>query len=410
MFCFVCAVSLLFVGLLYMKTPLLNYEHPSFQRPHDLPYDLHKYLYMAKYPFQLRIAPFCYRILQPLIVTILPFEYFTGFCIVTGLSVVVTGILMFYILKALRFHYWYCFLGMVVFFAIGFATRFNVFATWHVDAFSYVFLTLAFLFILQDRPVVTSIILAVGLLAKESVLFILPLYYTFRTERLFNPKLVFKTFIIGIPGIVILLGLRLFLPPLNNDQTYLSQIPYEVSVVHVLSDDVDTNRTHELQDLLKIIGIPRLKNITLSDLKRYSFGVWGTFILLLFIVPRENVVFLILSCPFLILVYTQILFGMNVERLLILAFPVMIPMFVTGFRGIGKKLNLHPVFLIPLPLIYFILLLLLESDYIFMPELKLQFYVMLLWFIYLFIFSDIINSYVAQKGDKNVMVKNNIKN
>jgi hypothetical protein len=385
----VLLLSSLLAVLVCVTTDPLDKGHPAFTHPKTYPYDLHKYLYMADHPFSLRIAPFGYRILMPLVVHLLPADRFAAFYACTVFSLILTAALVFFILRAMRFSTVFSCLGMLVFYSTGYLARFNVFATWHVDAFSFLFVALGFWFVLKNRPAWLAVTLLVGMLAKETVLFILPLYYTFRAARLFDGRLVLKTLMIGLPALSLWFSMRLVFPPLNQDERYLRTIPYEVSVVHVISDDPAINRTHEPGKLLREIGLKRFKEMSAANLKRVVFGVWGAMLFLVLAAPKENLRFLAKGAPFLLLVYGQLLFGSNTERLLALSFPVVIPMILAGFHRIQTVLNVHPCFLFLLPAVIFLLDLSLRSDYRFSPELRIQNLVLLGWFVLLFMISGL---------------------
>ncbi len=382
-------LSALLTVLVCVTTPPLGTGHPAFTDSHAYPYDLHKYLYMADHPFSLRIAPFCYRILTPLVVSLMPAERFTAFYGLTAASLIAAGVLMFLVLRALRFNRACSLLGMLVFYAAGYVVKFNLFAVWHVDAFSYVFALLGFWFALKNRPVWLAATLLVGMLAKESVLFILPLYYSFRAGRLFDGRLLLKTLLIGLPALTLYAGMRLVFPPLNQDEAYLRTIPYEVSVVHVISDDPAVNRTHEPAKLLREIGLKRFQEMSAANLKRILFGVWGAMLFVVLAAPRDNLRLLVRGGPYLFLVYAQLLFGSNTERLLAISFPVAVPMIVAGFRRIGSTLRVHPAWLFLPPAAYFIMGTGLRSDRGFSPEPRIQAAVLLLWFILLFAAADL---------------------
>ncbi len=70
-------------------------EPPAATLQWDRPVDFHKYHWMAERPFTLHTAPFCYRILVPLLVWALPVDPLRGFVLVSALSLIVLQVAVY---------------------------------------------------------------------------------------------------------------------------------------------------------------------------------------------------------------------------------------------------------------------------------------------------------------------------
>src|SRR3972149_5351757 len=90
---FVAFIAFLGLVSLYARTDRLNYLHPSFEEV----WDHHKYIEMAAHnPFGLHIAPFGWRILNPILAKILPFEISKNFTILTLVELWFTAVITYY--------------------------------------------------------------------------------------------------------------------------------------------------------------------------------------------------------------------------------------------------------------------------------------------------------------------------
>ena len=66
---------------------------------------------------------------------------------------------------------------------------------------------------------------------------------------------------------------------------------------------------------------------------------------------RKNLKLLLKFIPFLLLIYSQLLFAVNTERLLVMGFPVMIIFALYGIDEIAKISGIKTTYLIMMPLI-----------------------------------------------------------
>jgi len=86
-----------------------------------------------------------------------------------------------------------------------------------------------------------------------------------------------------------------------------------------------------------------------------AFGICASALPLFAI--RRNLGLLVRCAPFLLLVYSQLAFAADTARLVMIAFPAIIMMALTGAEHISERLRCPVAAFIPLPLIFFAFLL-----------------------------------------------------
>lgn len=181
--------------------------------------DAWHYYSMALNPFNPKVdAPFCYRILTPLIIYLLPLDPIVGYWWFTVLCIGITTLLLYYYLKRLKFNMFYCFLGTMVF-IIAIPNLYLMFYTIFVDPLQYLIFILGCLIILNigenklsgvKEIIIFTIFLSIGILNKETIIFLMPLYGMV-TKGNIGLKLT-KSIVCSIPCAIIYILLRTFIP------------------------------------------------------------------------------------------------------------------------------------------------------------------------------------------------------
>lgn len=143
----VLLVSIILTILIYLKTDIMDYNHPHFKNP----WDHHKYLWMAVNNLDFHIAPFCWRIFVPFLASLLPFEISINFQLIALISVILTGFFIFKIGTIVFDNFYQSLSMMIAYFSLGFATRFVIYDFWLVDAFAIVLITSGTYFILSKN-------------------------------------------------------------------------------------------------------------------------------------------------------------------------------------------------------------------------------------------------------------------
>lgn len=313
--------------------------HPNFPKP----WDHHKYIWMATdNPLDFHVAPFCWRILVPGLAKVLPFDLEWSFFVIAFAGVWMTGVAVYFL--ALQ---WfpsppYGLVALLTFFSLGWAGKLVLRNFWLPDSLGFFFVALAVYAILARRDALFALSVALGVLAKESVFFVVPLYYTLRTDRWIDPGLLKRCVLLALPAALALVLLRVFIPAWNEDPALLSTLPETVRLVQ------EGSSSYGYLELFRSVGLERLRNASLWDLYSYSAGTFGAILLLPLFAPKRAGLLLLRFLPFLLLVYAQLLFAVNTERLLVLAFPAVLLMALAGIEGLSERLSIGPGWFVPL--------------------------------------------------------------
>jgi len=202
----VALAALLLTSALYLRTDPLDSTHPRYAHPGDW----HKYVHMAEHnPFDFHIAPYAWRVGEPALVKILPGSTAFGFALITFLSIWFNGVMIFLLARAFGFSGTAAWLGVALYFSVGWATKMMFYYCQLVDPFSLLFITAAFLAAKLKRPLWFIIITALGVSVKESVIFVLPLYYSLNAARRADSRLLVRTLLLALPAVAVYAGIRL---------------------------------------------------------------------------------------------------------------------------------------------------------------------------------------------------------
>jgi len=376
-FSWVIGCSFLLTIAILLSTDTLSFQHPDFIKN----WDHHKYIQMAQTPFNFYIAPFCWRILVPLTASIMPFSFNLNFLIISFLGVVATGVSIYYLIKIVGFSHEYGLIGLIVFFSFGWASKFVLYDFWLPDSIGFFLITLIIYNIYKGREWFLSFLLVFGVLVKESVIFVIPLYYTINTSKFFNSKLFLKTIILALPPIATLLAVRILIPSMNHDLLYVNSLTPNLRTIH---------NSYDYITLFKNIGFQRFNDLSLLTLKSYTVNTFGVIGLLLpFFSIKKNINLFVKYFPFIFLVYFQLLFASNTERLIIAAFPVVIIMAMNGFKMMHKITGVNIIYIIILPIIFYLMEMIFKSR--FFPPFEIQALVFILYFAFILQFSERLN-------------------
>lgn len=332
-------LSFLLTSALLFGARFMIPGHPNYPKP----WDHHKYVWMAtENPLDFHIAPFCWRILVPALAKALPFDLEWSFFLISFAGVWMTGVAVYSLALQLFPSPPYGFVAMLIWVSLGWAGKLVLRNLWLPDSLGFFFVALAVYAVLARRDALFVVSVALGVLAKESVFFVVPLYYTLRTDRWIDLRLLKRCALLALPAALLLVLVRVFIPALNADPVYLSTLPETVRIVQ------EGSSSYDYLELFRSVGLERLRNTSAWDLYTYSVGTFGVILLLpLFALRRAGVLFL-RFLPFLLLVYTQLLFAVNTERLLVLAFPAVLLMALAGIEGLLERLSIGPGWFVPL--------------------------------------------------------------
>lgn len=286
-------------------------------------------------------APYCWRVLQPMLVRALPFDVETGFRLVTSLCLWLTGIALYYLIKSFGFSGSMALVGVLLFYSFGWGAGFLLFYFWMSDGMVFLLLTLAILCARKDKAALFMCIVAVGAGVKESMLLALPLYYTLNARSLLDWKLAAKSLLLALPAVAVLLLIRLSVP-ITNNYDLVAWLSYFLSA----RADGRVN--------LALVLLPGVRPTLPGAFVLANIATFGVALLLPFLAPKRNLGLLIRFLLFLLMVNGQLLIAEATERLIIYAFPAVILMSLNGLESIAIRFRLGTAALLPLPVAWFI--------------------------------------------------------
>jgi len=339
----VAGLSALCTALLWLRTDHLTPASPYF----GLPWDHHMYIFMATHgPLSFHVAPFNWRILGPLAAWVLPGGVEGGFQALTVASVALTGVAVWALCWRLGFGAALATTGMLLYFSLGYATKWTLFDFWLSDPLAFLLVVTAVLLALSGRDLAFAACLVAGVLAKESAVFAAPLFYTLRARRPWDPALAARTVAVSLPAVAALVAVHLGIPAMNSDPAYVASLPRPIrlNTIHhytygaVLHDTVIRRLHHWPRTVIGSLSafgvlVPVLAVVGLRRPAARSFALRGL--------------------PFLVLVYVQLLFAFNTERLLVLGFVVLVPLAVWGVAELMEVRGSGPAAFVALAGVFF---------------------------------------------------------
>ncbi|MEP6872656.1 MAG: hypothetical protein ABI939_12525, partial [Anaerolineaceae bacterium] len=323
--------------------------------------------------FDFRLAPYCWRILQPALAAALPFSLQASFMTVTFAALIGLGAAVYGLARVAGFSRWHGAIAVLLLYSLGWGPKFVVSDFWVPDALGTVFLVVAIIFALRNRPIETAISLAVGVLAKESVLFAAPLFFTLNARSVGDWRRFRTTLLVVAPAIVVLLAMRMLIPQANGDLRYISTMPPVISrFPEILPPYSYISRFNEIGREF------RWGDRAWGDFDAYVTDPFGVALLVLagFGVVRRPCLGLRLA-PFVLLVYSQLLFATDTQRLLVLAFPALALLTMPGLDAVAGWLRVQVGLFVPAAFALFVLTLVPRDDY--GSPLLLQTTVLLAW-------------------------------
>lgn len=262
-------------------------------------------------------APHCARILEPLIVRILPFDLVTGFYITTFAAVSLSGFLLFFVTRELGFSVSESAVGIVLFHTLGLATTRAMFDIYMVDSAAYVFILAAILLALRKQFWPFVIVITVGVLANERLLLVVPLYYTLSNEDLIDLESAKKTILVGI-------GLSGFYLLLSSALTTSTG---GFSLIGNFPGPLQT----QLADFQR--------GTIISTLSRYVFVPYKLLIVLSVFRISDVVDLGLRFSPYIVAIHGTLLLSPGYGRYLVFLFPFMVPAALHGLRHVHGEMN-----------------------------------------------------------------------
>lgn len=247
-------------------------------------------------------TPLCYRVLQPLLASLLPFKCEVSFLVCTTVNIAICIILLYRYLIEIGIDSKKAVIGIIIFAQLD--TVYESFKGAETDSIGWVFILLSILLLIKKQDILFSLCVGIGVLGRESVLFVLPLYY------LANKRKGLRCVAVSIFPLLIFFGIRFFVPGPDFMNYYASEIP-------------------------------RLFQRRISGQWWYvaPINIYNSFRLawvLAFLGALKNRKFIIHYLPYVFLVFIQFIFASDEKRLMSYLFPVIIPLCLYGlFLGDG---------------------------------------------------------------------------
>ena len=337
-FVIIMLIIVIYLSVIMLTTPSLVPSHPDFANP---TWDHHWYIEMANSPivvFKETInAPYCYRILMPFLIWLMPFDLTLNFQILTMSCLLSSGLILYIILKE-SYSKILSLAGLTLFYSFNWTARFLIYDFWLVDSMAFLFLLLCFLAIVKSNIMLYSVSLFLGVLSKEIMLFTIPVlliseYMKINERSNFKKCYVLRCLYAILPGIIIYIVIRIIIRQPNSG--YISLFPFDLGEIN------------------RFI-------LTLSNPVYYYFYTLSTWGIICTIFPLVNKKSILLTWlkqygVFIGLIYCQLLIAADNERILIAGFFPVIFLTVSGIERVSIKKNINQSYFMALCIISFVM-------------------------------------------------------
>ena len=343
-FALVAAVAAVILAVSWFRTAHLDVGTPAYTQPSNH----HKFIYIATHGLEgYNIAPFCHRILMPLLVRALPLDIRTGFILVSLLSVMGTSILCYYIAKKMGWPQPYPLMAMLLFLNLGWHVRYTLWNFWNIDPLLYVLVAGSVYALLNGKYVIASLLLALGVATKEVALLALPLFFTLCAKSLWDWKHLRRAILMALPPLLLFVSLQLAIPRKNNDAAYVNSLPFEVTNVF-WGKVSQISATEMVKAVFVDWRLKELRSNPVNAVRSYTTIPWGVALVLPFLAIRRNRDLFIRFSPLILAAYALLVITSDTERLLTFAFLPAVLLSLNGLGQIVRWTGIEPVVLLPL--------------------------------------------------------------
>ena len=305
-------------------------------------------------------APFCWRLLAPFLVYIFPFSIETGYLLVTFSSIVASSVLVYFIAKHLFTELYYPWIGVLTYFSLIFVVRMNVIEFISVDSLAFMFMLLSIYSIYKKNNLLFIISTTLGILTKETLFIVFPLYFTLNYRSHYNRgyyyNLIYRTFLVSLPAIIIYIFLRILIipkEPYNYFEllTYISKYRFD-SILGLISTLNKNLFVHQ----------NAFENI-LINIYRITFGAIGPIIFFIILKSKANLSNILRLSPLIVLSFLQIFIAIDNERLIMTGFPAYVLLYLYSIYFLVKENNIDIKYFIIYSIINLISQFVLTKDY-----------------------------------------------
>lgn len=317
------------LGMLYLRSYRVTRMDDIFRQP----WDHHKYIYMAQHnPWDFHIAPFCWRLLNPFLASLLPFNVDTNFLVVMLVEILLTAVMVYFMLKAAGFGQLASLTGMFLYWGLSQATKGPLFLVWLSDPLTHLFLVTTVYLIFTKRPVWAALVLAAGCLSKEVLILGAPLYYLLTAERIVDWKQLRRGVLFGLPAVAVFIGMRVLIPERGFDPAYTSTLPREVASAYY--GHLGFGYWQSAREIFRW----RMQDFTGWHIRMMTVDTFGVLLLFPLFAIRKNIEPALRWGPFVAGVYVAtLLFSSGYERPLVICFPAVL---IMGLNGLERLVSL----------------------------------------------------------------------
>lgn len=328
---------------------------------YGLPGDHHIYRWMAENgPTEFHIAPWGWRPLVPALASTFPQGVTFGFQAITAVSLAGTAAIMYVIARGFQFSRVESLAGVAFFLGLGHAVKFNLYDFWLPDATSFLFVALAVVLIQRKADLALALCLAVGVLAKESVLLVIVLHYALQVRRPFDRAALARSALVALPSVAVLVAVRFGINSLNGDAEYLRSFP------HAIWLNAKRLPSYSFWAVFSDTVAARADAVFVSATKALSaFGLPLSLLAVVGAAVRRSLA--VRLAPYLVLVFMQLLLAGDTQRLVVLGFPAVIVLALAGGVSLCRWARLGTGWLLALSL-SLVLLAILSGPHEWQPE------------------------------------------
>ncbi len=287
------------------------------------PGDHHKYIFMAQNGVaSFHVAPFCWRIGTPWLVSQIGLGVTPGFTLVNAVALVVGCGFLFSALFRYGFREVTAFVGVLIYLSVPWTTKLLFMVPWITDGLFYG-LTCVALWIAVARKPVWLVILTIAAIPVRETALLFPIMYVLIGPLLghrFNSGL--KAGLVAmVLGVGVLLYFQTLIPAFNHDSEYIHSLPKELLLFHDINNpdpyaaalNVPGSRLEMTLYMLKY----RWSHASASEINALTLGVCGIvpFVLALYGLKsvRRSAKWLLILLGFF---YLQIVGGSDTQRIL----------------------------------------------------------------------------------------------
>lgn len=299
---------------------LIRITIPIFYSPDKCFDDIrdHKYfIWMAENPSVILNnqipAPWCYRILYPLIIWLLPFELIINFQIITYICTFLTGVVLYTIFRN-KFNSLLGLVGIIFYYSYDYTLYNQFYNIWIPDSLAHLLMALSFYAILNSNYKLYSFSLVIGVLTKEVILFTIPVFLLFELLKMekiapLQAEYLKKSFVGILPSIFIFFFVRILIIP-SEHFDYIEKFQIYSSRFYDL-----LNPFWAYQNIIGIWGIPIVIFFVFNSCK--GLAKW-----------------IIRYIPFMFIVYLQMFIAPTISRLLVIGFFPVILLSLSGMDNL----------------------------------------------------------------------------